>query len=152
MTTFNIQDQVVGGGVADEALGGEAPEVGLGVQLGGEADAASCHDHAATGTQAELLQQLGTEIVFFFHDGCQFLLFRPKSAFVLAVLPTLLRRYPFWYNQICSNSSVSSISWMRIILMSPRSPASDITSPECRFLRRKWTCFCSENKFWVQAG
>lgn len=64
MITFNIQDQVVGGGVADEALGGEAPEVDLGVQLGGEADAASRHDHAATGTQAELLQQLEAEIVF----------------------------------------------------------------------------------------
>lgn len=62
MITFNIQDQVVG--VADEALGGEAPEVGLATQFSGEADAASRHDHAATGTQAELFQQLEAEIVF----------------------------------------------------------------------------------------
>lgn len=64
MVTFNIQDQIVGGGVADKALGGDAPEVGLGIQLWGKADAASHHDHAAGGTQAALLQQLEVEFVF----------------------------------------------------------------------------------------
>lgn len=63
MITFNIQDQM-GGGVADKALGGDAPEVGMGIQLCGEADAASRHDHAAAGTQAALLQQLEAEFVF----------------------------------------------------------------------------------------
>lgn len=49
------------GGVADEALGGDAPEVGMGIRLCGEADAASRHDHAADGTQAAVRQQLEAE-------------------------------------------------------------------------------------------
>lgn len=67
MITFNIQDQIVGGGVADKALRGDAPEVGMGIQLCGQADAASCHDHAAAGTQAALLQQLEAELGFHTH-------------------------------------------------------------------------------------
>lgn len=65
----------MGGGVADKALEGDAPEVGLGIQLGGEADAASGHDHAATGTQAALLQQLEKEFVFL-HSCLKLLIFR----------------------------------------------------------------------------
>lgn len=56
--TFDFQDQIRGGGVADEALRGDAPEVDLVVRLWGETHAASCHRHAAAGTQAALLQQL----------------------------------------------------------------------------------------------
>lgn len=56
MITFNIQDQIMGGGVADKAFGGDAPEVDVGIQLCGEADAASRHDHAADGTQAAVRQ------------------------------------------------------------------------------------------------
>lgn len=90
MITFNIQDQVVGGGVAEEALGGEAPEVGPGVQLCGEADAASRHDHAAAGTQAELLQQLEADCC----SGKTVHLGLPDKA--PAALLTLLWRDPFW--------------------------------------------------------
>lgn len=61
MITFNIQDQIMGGGVADKAFGGDAPEVGMGIRLCGEADAASRHDHAADGTQAAVRQQLEAE-------------------------------------------------------------------------------------------
>lgn len=67
MITFNIQDQIVGVGVADKALRGDVPEMGMGIQLCGEADAASRHDHAAAGTQAALLQQLEAEVVFHTH-------------------------------------------------------------------------------------
>lgn len=60
MLTFDFQDQIGGGGVADEALRGDAPEVDLVVWLWGETNAASCHRHTTTGTQAVLLQQLET--------------------------------------------------------------------------------------------
>lgn len=58
LLTFDFQHQVGGRRVADEALRGDAPEVV--VPLRGEANAVSCHCHAATGTQAAVLQQLET--------------------------------------------------------------------------------------------
>lgn len=54
--TFDLQDQIWSGAVADEALRGDAPQVVL--WLWAEADAASRHGHATAGTQAALLQQL----------------------------------------------------------------------------------------------
>lgn len=54
--TFDLQDQIGGGAVADEALRGDAPQVVL--RFWAEADAASRHCHATAGTQAALLQQL----------------------------------------------------------------------------------------------
>lgn len=64
MLTFDFQDQIGGGGVADEALRGDAPEVDLVVWLWGETNAASWHRHTTTGTQAALLQQLETWSLF----------------------------------------------------------------------------------------
>lgn len=61
MLTFDFQDQIRGGGVADKALWSDAPEVDLVVQFRGETHAASCYRHTATGTQAALLQQLETQ-------------------------------------------------------------------------------------------
>lgn len=54
--TFDLQDQIGGGAVVDEALRGDAPQVVL--RLWAEADAASRHRHATAGTHAALLQQL----------------------------------------------------------------------------------------------
>lgn len=54
----------MGRGVADKALRGDAPEVGMGIQLCGEPDAASCHHHAAAGAHAALLQHLEAELGF----------------------------------------------------------------------------------------
>lgn len=54
--TFDVQDQIRSGAVADEALRGDAPQVVL--WLWAEADAASRYGHATAGTQAALLQQL----------------------------------------------------------------------------------------------
>lgn len=62
MLTFDFQDQVGGGGVADEALRGDAPEVDLVVWLWVETNTASCHRHTTTWTQAALLKQLETFI------------------------------------------------------------------------------------------
>lgn len=53
--TFDLQDKVRDGCVANEALGGEAPEVGVVVELRCETHSASCDRDAATGTQAALL-------------------------------------------------------------------------------------------------
>lgn len=62
MLTFDFQDQIRGGGVADKALRSDTPEVDLVVRLWGETHATSCHGHAAAGTQAALLQQLETQV------------------------------------------------------------------------------------------
>lgn len=51
----------MGGGVADKAFRGDAPEVGMAIRLCGETNAASRHDHAADRTQAAVLQQLEAE-------------------------------------------------------------------------------------------
>lgn len=56
--TFDIQDHIGGGAVADEALGRDAPQVVL--RLGAEAHSAPGHDDAAAGRQEALLQQLQT--------------------------------------------------------------------------------------------
>lgn len=61
MLTFDLQDQIRGGGVADEALRGDAPELDLVVWLRTETHAASCHCHTTTGAQAALLHQLETK-------------------------------------------------------------------------------------------
>lgn len=54
--TFDLQDQGGAGVVADEALGGDAPQVR--VPLGADAHSAAGHDDGAAGRQEELLQQL----------------------------------------------------------------------------------------------
>lgn len=56
--TFDLQDQIRRLAVADKSLRRDAPQVVLVVWLRGETHAASCHRHAAAGTQAALLQQL----------------------------------------------------------------------------------------------
>lgn len=55
MLTFDLQDEVRDGSVANEALGGDAPEVGLVVELRCETRSASCDCDAAAGTHAALL-------------------------------------------------------------------------------------------------
>lgn len=57
--TFDIQDQIGGGAVADEALGGDAPQVVI--RLGADAYSAPSYDDVAAGCQEALLQQLETQ-------------------------------------------------------------------------------------------
>lgn len=58
MLTFDLQHQISGGGVADEALRRDTPEVDWVARLCAETHTASWHGHTATGTQTALLQQL----------------------------------------------------------------------------------------------
>lgn len=59
--TFDIQDQIGGGGVVDEAFRVDAPD--LVVWHCGETNAASSHHHTSAMTQETLLQQLETSDV-----------------------------------------------------------------------------------------
>ena len=60
MLTFDLQDQIRGGVVADEALGGDAPQLDV-VWFRAQTYTASCHCHTTTGAQAALLHQLETQ-------------------------------------------------------------------------------------------
>ena len=60
--TFDFQDEVSGESVANEALGGDAPQVDLFIKFWRQTHSASCYCDAATGTQTALLQQLDREV------------------------------------------------------------------------------------------
>ena len=56
MLTFDVQDKVGSGGIANEALRGDTPQVDFGIRVQRETHSVSCHRDTAAGSQTALLQ------------------------------------------------------------------------------------------------